>query len=101
MAYDQDQAAGCGAFKYYDTDTVEIKRMYVPVSMRGRRIAVRVLDELEAWARELGYSKTILETGFKQVEAIRLYEKCGYERIPNYGQYIESESSICFTKNLN
>ena len=29
----------------------------------------------------------VLETGQKQPEAIQLYLKTGYQRIPNYGQY--------------
>jgi hypothetical protein len=33
------------------------------------------LKELERWAAELKYSATILETGKKQTEAIRLYQK--------------------------
>jgi hypothetical protein len=42
-----------------------------------------------------------LETGKKQVEAIRLYEKSEYTVIPNYGQYSAVENSICFEKKLN
>jgi GNAT superfamily N-acetyltransferase len=59
-----------------------------------------VLAELETWAAELGCSKCVLETGGKQPEAIRLYEKSGYKRIPNYGQYVGVENSICFEKSL-
>ena len=42
-----------------------------------------------------------LETGLKQPEAIRLYEKNQYNRIKNYGQYAEVESSVCFEKILD
>ena len=34
----------------------------------------------------------------KQPEAIALYRKNGYSQIPNYGQYIGMDNSICFEK---
>lgn len=101
VALNGDMAVGCGAIKEYDESTMEVKRMYVPVAFRGKGIAVAVLNELENWARELGYKKCILETGDKMQEAIGLYKKSGYEIIPNYGQYANIESSICFEKMLN
>ena len=100
VAYNETVPVGCGAMKEYDKSTMEIKRMYVPFEMRGKGVAVAVLAELENWARELGYEKSILETGNKMPEAITLYKKCGYKIIPNYGPYENVESSICFLKNL-
>ncbi|MBK7704682.1 MAG: GNAT family N-acetyltransferase [Acidobacteria bacterium] len=100
VAYDGDRAIGCGAFKPFEGAIVEIKRMYVRPEYRGRAVAVKVLDELEKWAREEGAVEAVLETGFKQPEAIRLYEKSGYDRIPNYGQYADVENSICMRKSF-
>jgi hypothetical protein len=59
-----------------------------------------VLRELETWAGELHYTSCLLETGLKQPEAIRLYEKNGYALIPNYGQYAGVDNSVCFEKVL-
>ena len=100
VAYDGETAVGCGAFKPFDDDSVEIKRMYVRPENRGVGIAVEVLKELENWAAELDFKAAVLETGKKQPEAIRLYEKSGYELIPNYGQYIGLENSVCMKKSL-
>lgn len=100
IAYENNTAAGCGAFKPFDSDSVEIKRMYVVPQHRNKGIAAEVLKELELWAKEEGYTSTVLETGMKQPEAIRLYEKCGYSRIPNYGQYAGVENSVCMKKEL-
>ena len=100
VAYDGETAVGCGAFKPFDDDSVEIKRMYVRPENRGVGIAVEVLKELEYWAAELDFKAAVLETGKKQPEAIRLYEKSGYELIPNYGQYIGLENSVCMKKSL-
>jgi putative acetyltransferase len=98
LLYKQDTAIACGAIKEYDPNTMEIKRMYVPPQFRGNGYASLVLKELELWAKELGYKKCILETGLKQPEAIRLYEKNAFIKIPNYGQYAGVENSVCFEK---
>ena len=74
--------------------------MYVLPPYRGKNIASKILQELEIWARELNYKKCILETGKKQPEAIRLYNKNNYSVIPNYGQYKNIENSVCFEKIL-
>ena len=101
VAYLDEIPVGCGAIKQYDEHTMEIKRMFVNPELRGKGIATKVLIELENWVRELNFSKCILETGKKQPEAIRLYEKNGYEIIPNFGQYKNVESSVCFEKIIN
>ncbi len=98
VAYEDDQPVGCGAIKEYSPGVVEVKRMYTSPESRGKGVATKVLSELEAWAGELSYGTCILETGKKQPEAIRLYQKNGYKIIPNYGQYAEVENSLCFEK---
>ena len=100
LAYEDERALGCGAIRELDSGDIEIKRMYVPTESRSRGIATKVLLELEDWAREMSFTRCVLETGLKQPEAIRLYEKNGYERIPNYGQYIDVGNSVCFGKEI-
>ena len=98
VLYQDNAAVACGAFKMYESDTVEIKRMYVRPEYRNKGLALQVLTALEMWAQAEGYTKCILETGLKQPEAIRLYEKAGYVPIPNYGQYAGVENSVCMQK---
>ena len=103
VAYLANEAVGCGAFKEYEPGppkVAEIKRMFTKSEHRGKRIAAGILSELENWAVELGYRECVLETGKKQPEAIRLYERSGYETIPNYGQYAGMENSICMKKSV-
>ncbi len=100
VAYDNNKPVGCGAFKEYSTNSVEVKRMYTLPTNRGKGIATIVLMELEKWASELSYQKCILETGKRQPEAIDLYKKNGYKIIANYGQYAGVENSVCFEKDL-
>ena len=91
-------AIGCGAIKPSDSNTLEIKRMYVEPDFRGEGIGSRILSELEQWATDLNYSACILETGKRQTEAIALYKKNNYVVTANYGQYIDVENSVCFRK---
>jgi GNAT superfamily N-acetyltransferase len=101
VAYLEDKAVGCGAFKPYNDDTMEIKRMYVIPELRGKGIASIVLNDLEIWAKQLDYKKCLLETGLKQPEAIALYTKNQYQIIPNFGQYQGVENSVCFEKHIS
>lgn len=98
ICYKNDVAVGCGAFKKSDTQVAEIKRMFVPVEHRGKGIALKILSELEVWARELNHTSCILETSVKLENAIALYKKSGFEFIPNYEPYIGVESSVCMKK---
>lgn len=100
VAYENGQAVGCGAIKEYEKGVAEVKRMFVKPEWRGQGIAKKILSELEIWANELNFSECILETGKNQPEAIGLYQKSGYQKIPNYGQYEGIELSVCMRKSI-
>jgi len=100
VVYVDEVAVGCGAFKLYQDEVAEIKRMYVDLQIRGKGIASKILIELENWAREEGYTSAILETGHNFPEAVALYQKNGFVITENYGQYIGVTDSICFQKDL-
>jgi putative acetyltransferase len=93
-------AVACGAFRSLDENVAEIKRMFVLPEYRGEGYSKAMLAELERRARNHGYTTVRLETGDRQPEAIGLYERCGYYRIPNYGFYADSGHSVCFEKTL-
>lgn len=95
-----DVAVGCGCFKAFDAETIELKRFFVDPAKRGAGIGRAVIGALEAWAMELGYRTAVLETGVEQARAIALYEATGYARIPNYGPYVDMPLSICLRKTL-
>lgn len=100
LAYKDEFPVGCGAIKTYNEDTMEVKRMFVLKTYRGKGIATLILKELELWTKELDFSACILETGINQPEAIALYIKNGYQITDNYGQYKGVVASICFKKIL-
>ncbi|MGE8529242.1 GNAT family N-acetyltransferase [Chryseobacterium rhizosphaerae] len=100
VAYIDKLPAACGAFKELSDNTVEIKRMYTNPTFRKRGLASGILRELENWAKESGFEKAVLETSVDLKNAISVYEKSGFYRIPNYGQYIGIDNSVCFEKIL-
>lgn len=100
VAYENDQILGCGALKPYDQTSVEIKRMFTQPKARGKGIATQILSALEIWAKDLGYSYSILETGKRQPDAIALYSKNGYQITDNYEPYTDMDNSVCFRKEL-
>ncbi|MEP7163053.1 MAG: GNAT family N-acetyltransferase [Ferruginibacter sp.] len=100
VCYIDDKPVGSGAFKEYDQKKAEIKRMFVKPQHRGLGIGLDILNALESWAAELNYAQCILETGKKQPEAIKLYQKAGYTIIKNYGQYENVANSVCMLKSI-
>jgi len=100
VVYSEGKPVGCGCYKRFDDQIVEMKRMFVLPEMRGRQLAAQMLQELEKWAVDEGNTAAVLETGHRQVEAIRLYTVAGYSLTKNYGQYIGMEDSICYRKEL-
>ncbi|MBB6237321.1 GNAT superfamily N-acetyltransferase [Pedobacter sp. AK013] len=101
VAYHNGNPVGCGAIKPFSATEAEVKRMFVHPDNRKQGIAAKVLNALESWAAELGFTACVLETGKKQPEAFALYKKVGYNIIPNYGQYIGVDNSVCMSKLLN
>lgn len=89
-----------GGIRRRDGGDVEVKRMYVVPSARGRGLARVVLAALEERASGLGATRVVLETGQRQPEAIQLYETSGYERIEGFGHYRDAPLSLSFAKRI-
>lgn len=99
VLYKNEQAVACGAMKTYQLG-MEIKRMYCKPTFRRRGYSTAILSHLENWSIELGAEFCVLETGLRQEEALGFYQALGYHKVPNYGQYVGVENSICFKKSL-
>jgi GNAT superfamily N-acetyltransferase len=100
VIYEGDAPVGCGALRVLDPHTGELKRMYVRPDFRRRGISRKLINHLEETARGLGITCMRLETGPEQVEALALYESCGYSYIPPYGEYVESPVTVCMQQFL-
>ncbi|TDC65961.1 GNAT family N-acetyltransferase [Micromonospora sp. KC207] len=91
-------AIGCGGLRMLTSGVAEIKRMYVAPAHRGTGVATAILRDLEARAYDAGVRRLVLETGTSQPEAIRFYQREGYEQIGNFGPYVGAPQSVCFAR---
>lgn len=92
--------AGCGGVLLVHPEYAELKRMYVRPAFRGRGLGRVLVDHLAAHAAEHGLTTIRLETGVAQTEALLLYERAGFVRIPPFGPYRVDPLSICMEKRL-
>ena len=100
VAFDGKDAIGCGGLRPLDQTHGEIKRMFVRPGFRGKGVSTAILRALETAARERGWQRLVLETGDRQPDAMRFYEREGYTPIPRFGYYVDSELSRCYERVL-
>jgi GNAT superfamily N-acetyltransferase len=77
-------AVACGGLKRFRDGVGELKRMFVVKEARGRGHGRRILEALEARARELGFRELVLDTAAPLVEATELYRSAGFEAVDAY-----------------
>lgn len=100
MIQENGESVAGGAFRRYDADTAEFKRIWTHSAHRRRGLARFVLAELEALAALRGYRRVFLTTGPRQPEAKHLYLTSGYEPQFDLDQDPEIIRSLAFAKNL-
>lgn len=93
--------AGCGGIQLFGQEYGELKRMYVRPEFRGLGLARLMLEYLSGYAKDHGVQVLRLETGIQQHDAIALYEKWGFRRIPVFGEYKEDPLSLCYEKTIS
>jgi putative acetyltransferase len=85
LAYVDDQLAGCIALRKHDSDTCEMKRLFLRPDFRGmglgKALVVKIIDE----AKTIGYQRMCLDTiPGKMDSAIALYEAMGFQDVSPY-----------------
>jgi putative acetyltransferase len=93
-------ALGCGGLRLLDEASAEIKRMFVLPRVRGTGVSIGILRALEDHAERRGVRTLLLETGTLQPEAMRFYEREGYQRMDNFGPYRNQAQSVCYRRHL-
>ena len=84
LAYLDGKPAGCVALRDLGDGICEMKRMFVPETFRGRGVGRVLAERIIAEGKDAGYRTMRLDTSRRQSEAMRLYERAGFRRIPPY-----------------
>jgi len=83
-ALDDDTLIGSGAIRKLDSQTAELKRMWLLESHHGKGIGYQVIKRLFEFARTKGYTHIRLQTGSEQTRALTFYKRLGFYEIPTY-----------------
>ncbi len=100
LARDGSRAIGCCAVEPVEPGVYELKRMFVAPDARGTGVSTALVAESERLARSGGGVRLRLETGVRQPAAMRLYERAGYRRVPNFPPHEADPESVCYEKEL-
>lgn len=90
VALSGGDVVGSVALRRIDRTEVELKRMYLRSTLRGRGIGRKLLQMAILWGREHGITRITLDTTERMVAALHLYEVSGFVRTdgaaPRQGQ---------------
>ncbi len=102
VAFRADEPVGCAGWRSHggSGDVAELKRMFVMPDARGNGLASTLLGAVEDSAAAAGRRRMILECGNRQPEAVALYEKLGYTRIPDFGYYRDEADVLSYGRDL-
>jgi len=99
LVIDDGRPVGHAALRPWGAE-LEVKKVFIDESVRGRGLSRALMLELERVALERGIHSLVLQTGDRQIAAIALYESLGYERIDVYGAYTAIPFALCYRKSL-
>ena len=100
LAYRDGVLVGCAGMRRRSDEDVEVKRMLIRRTHRGRGYSRDLLALVEDEARTKGFTRILMESGLAQPEAMGLYESSGYERVPGFGHYRNEPQNRCYAKLL-
>jgi GNAT superfamily N-acetyltransferase len=93
LALYNKKAAGCVALKKIDDASCEMKRMFVYPEYHGKGIGYVLAKAIIDEAKNIGYKTMRLDTSFRQVEALKLYESLGFKKIKPYYDLSEEQKN--------
>jgi putative acetyltransferase len=81
---DNEILGGCGIFPTVGLPdkTCELVKLYLAPGSRGTGLGKALMLKAMAWAKEAGYEQVYLETMPELSNAVTMYEKLGYNRLP-------------------
>ena len=96
--WDGDTAVGCGALRWLQDGTAEVKSVHLTSAVRGQGLARRFMGHLAEIARREGATALVLETGSELLPAYdaarTLYLSLGYEVCDPIPGYVADPNSM-------
>ncbi len=94
-AWDDEEVMGCGALVELDSLTAEIKSMRTHDAHLRKGVAAGILEHILVVAKERGYARLSLETGYGPdfEPAVAMYKKYGFMTGEPFGNYTDNEFS--------
>jgi ribosomal protein S18 acetylase RimI-like enzyme len=97
IAWQGARAVGCVALRPRETDTCEMKRLYVSPEARSRGLGRALAEAILERGRSAGYRTIVLDTLATMVQARSLYRSLGFvERAPYYASHPNSMPGVSF-----
>ncbi len=81
---DDGPAIGCIAMRPLTDERCEMKRLYLQQSARGQGHGKLLVQAILDRAKQAGYRQMVLDTLDDMQDALRLYERMGFSKIPPY-----------------
>jgi putative acetyltransferase len=100
VARRDSDALGCMALVRTGADKGELKRCFVTDAARGQGVGFALLTAAEGAARAQGMRIIQLETGNRNIAALRLYRGCGYHERGPFGEFPDDGVSVFLEKAL-
>ncbi|GEO85578.1 MULTISPECIES: GNAT family N-acetyltransferase [Alphaproteobacteria] len=100
VARTKGQAVGCGAIKWLEDGTAELKRIFVADEARGKGIGRQIMTTLLEMAEVHGIECLYLETGPRNTEAVSLYQTLGFRECGPFAGYQENPYSLFMARQL-
>lgn len=88
---DQDMVVGTVALKKIDEKTVELKALYLHKDYRGKGLGSLLMSVSVNEAKTRGFKRIVLDSMLKYEDALKLYEKFGFEKIDRYNDNAMAE----------
>ena len=88
---DQDKLIGTVALKKLGENTVELKAMYLDRSYRGKGLGHRLMNKIVDEAKRLGYESIVLDSMSQYKDALRLYERTGFQNTERYNDNLYAD----------
>ena len=80
----EEKVVGTVALKNINEETAELKALYLSQELRGQGFGFQLINKVICKAKKLGYKVILLDSLSQYKEALKLYEKVGFEKIDRY-----------------